>query len=359
MNLSAYGWNPYVENEFQRFLRDGYEPARVAREERGRYLLLGRAGPVGGQVAGRFRREAKTAAAFPVVGDWVVVRFLEGERQAVIHGLVERRTAFARSVPGARSDLQVLAANVDVAFLVSGLDQDFNPRRIERYLTLTYESGATPVLVLNKADLEPDLELRVRQVEGLAPGVSVLTTSALAGGGVEALREQLGAGRTAVLLGSSGAGKSSLVNRLLGRELQATGVVRACDGRGRHVTTRRQLFELPDEGGLVIDTPGLRELQLAGDTERALESFGDVQEAAATCRFRDCRHQGEPGCGVREALLGGTLDAGRYESFLEHQRELAYQRRRQDLHARKAEKARWRRITMNQRKRRNAGPDRR
>ena len=356
MNLSAYGWDSPFENEFEGFLSYGHEPARVVREERGRYVLFGPAGPLEGEVAGRFRREAKTAAAFPVVGDWVAVQRLEGETRAVIHGLVERRTAFSRSVPGARSDIQVLAANVDVAFLVSGLDQDFNPRRIERYLTLTYESGAAPVLILNKVDLERDLELRVRQVEGLAPGVSVLTTSASAGGGVEALREQLGPGRTAVLLGSSGVGKSTLLNRLLGREFQATGAVRAGDGRGRHVTTRRQLFELPDGGGLVIDTPGLREIQLAGDTERALESFGDVQEVAATCRFRDCRHQGEPGCGVREALLNGTLDAYRYESFLEHQRELAYQSRRQDLRTRKAEQARWRRITMDQRKRRSAGP---
>jgi ribosome biogenesis GTPase len=244
---------------------------------------------------------------------------------------------------------------VDIAFLVTGLDGNFRLRRIERYVTLAEESGAEPVVVLSKADLADDVFLRIRQAEGAAPLCPVLAVSAVDGTGLAALAGWLGPGRTGAFLGSSGVGKSTLVNRLLGEERLATKEVRADDDRGRHTTTRRELIVLPGDCGVVIDTPGMREIQLRGDESSLAGSFAEVEAFAAGCRFRDCRHEDEPGCAVHRALADGDLDPDRYESYVEQRRELAYQERRRDDRLRRAEEDRWRRIAIWRRKRPRRG----
>jgi ribosome biogenesis GTPase len=345
MQLRRIGWDARYAEQFESGFPAPFQPARIAREDRGRFLILAESGEFVAEVAGRFRH---TSADHPAVGDWVAVRVRGDEGRATIHGILPRRTVFARTAAGETSRTQVLAANLDVVFLVTGLDGDFNVRRLERYLTLAHEAGVDPVIVLNKSDLADDLDLRIRQVEGVARTEPIRTVSALTGVGCDALAHHLGPGRTGAFLGSSGVGKSTLVNRLLGEERLLTRSVREDDSRGRHTTTRRELFLLPEDGGVVIDTPGLREIQLTGDSLGG--SFADIEQFAAGCRFRDCRHESEPGCGVRSAIESGALDPARFESYFELRRELAYQERRQDQRLRQEEESKWRRIARWHRK---------
>jgi ribosome biogenesis GTPase / thiamine phosphate phosphatase len=351
MRLSRLGWQSTHADHFNHEFNPPLEPARVAREDRGRYLVLGEFGDALGQVSGRFRH---TSADRPAVGDWVAVGLSGTKGRATIHGILPRKTEFARTAAGRTSETQVLAANLDVVFLVTGLDGDFNLRRLERYLTLAHQTGAEPVIVLNKCDLEDDLDLRVRQVEGVAMTEPILVVSGRTGAGLERLTTHLGPGRTGAFLGSSGVGKSTLVNRLLGEEGLPTREVREDDSRGRHTTTRRELFLLPEDGGIVIDTPGLRELQLSGEDLEG--SFSDIAELARECRYRDCRHEGEPGCAVQRALQEGTFDPARYESFLEQRKELAWQARRRDQRAQKEEEGKWRSIAIWYRKSQKHNP---
>ena len=352
MSLENLGFTAEHQKHYKPHEEQGLLAARVTREDRGgRYRVLAPPGDLAAETAGRLRNEARFGADLPAVGDFVALRPPAGDGPAMITAVLPRRSAFRRKAAGTTSEERVLAANVDVAFLVTGLDGDFRLRRIERYLTLAAESGAEPVVVLNKADVCDDPDLRVRQAEGVSPFAPVIAVSAARGEGIERLAARLGPGRTAVFLGSSGAGKSTLVNRLLGEELLSTGEVRASDSRGRHTTTRRELFLLPGDRGVVIDTPGLREIALAGGEEDVAGGFPEIEDFATDCRYRDCRHEGEPGCAIAEALADGRLDPARWESFLGQRRELAYQERRHDLRARQEEEARWRRIRMEFRKR--------
>ena len=345
MQLRRIGWNHQHAELFSSQFEYPLQPARVAREDRGRFLVLSDLGEARAQVSGRLRH---TSTDRPAVGDWVAVRVSDQETRATIHGILPRKTVFARTAAGRTSETQVLAANIDVVFLVTDLDGDFNLRRLERYLTLAHQTGAEPVIVLNKMDLEGDLDLRVRQVEGIAMTEPIRAVSAKTGAGLDALKHHLGPGRTGAFLGSSGVGKSTLVNRLLKEERLVTREVRADDGRGRHTTTHRELFLLPGDDGIVIDTPGLREIQLTGVDLGG--SFPDVEDLARECHYRDCRHEGEPGCGVQRALEVGAFDPARFESYLEQRRELAYQERRRDQRARQEEEGRWRSIAMWHRK---------
>ncbi len=339
MPVPTFGWCSRFQQAFDALAEPGLEPARVAREDRDRYLVLTATGEREAVLAGRLRHEAEHALDLPAVGDWVAVRD-PGDGDAVIAAVLPRASAFVRKRAGETSEEQVVAANVDTVFVVAGLDGDFNVRRIERYLAAGWESGAQPVVVLNKSDLAQDLDAVRAEVEAVAVGVPVVAVSALERDGLESLAPWLVPGATVALLGSSGVGKSTLLNALLGEERQATAEVREDDSRGRHTTARRELVALPG-GALLIDTPGMRELALWGDAEGLDVAFPDVAALAEGCRFRDCRHEGEPGCAVREAVERGALDLARLESWHKLQRELHWLEIRRDARARAEEENRW------------------
>jgi len=337
--LSALGFSPFFEQQLHSL--DGPElvPARIAAEHRGGYEVWSRTGAGRAQLAGRLRFEPD-GACLPGVGDWVVVRDAPGpDRTVMIERVLSRRTVFTRGAAGREVRAQVVAANVDLVFAVCGLDADFNVRRIERYLARIWASGAQPAVILNKADLCADLAGRLAEVESHCAGVPVHVTSALRGEGIEAMRAGIRDGMTVALVGSSGAGKSTLVNALLGEERMPTGEVRARDGRGCHVTTYRQLVVLPG-GGLLLDTPGMRELQLV-DEDGLGSVFRDIAALAVGCRYRDCRHDTEPGCAVKEAVESGELDADRLEHYRKLGREARAYELRQDEHKRRQAERVW------------------
>ncbi len=333
MKLAELGWHDFFSDLFEPYRRDGLSPARVVAQHRDMCLAAGENGELAAEVSGRFRHETKERSGYPAVGDWVAVEPFAADR-GLIHAVLERRSAFVRKTPGELTEAQVVAANIDTVFLVTGLDGDFNLRRIERYLTTAWDSGASPVIVLNKCDLCPDIAAVAAQVELIALGTPVLAVSARDGANLETLAGCLGPGKTAALLGSSGVGKSTIINRLLGAERQATAPVREADSHGRHTTSRRELIVLPG-GGLLIDTPGMRELQLWADEESLTRAFGDIEKLAADCRFKDCRHEDEPGCAVRRAAGDGTLGPGRLESYLKQRGEIERLARKQDKRSRR------------------------
>lgn len=322
MTLDSYGWSETLQRQFETHAAAGHSPARVLVQQRGLYEVVTPAGEATARLSGRFSREAD-AGAYPVAGDWVAAALRPQEASATIHHLLPRRSVFVRkAVGGGGAAAQVVAANVDVAFLVASLNADLNARRIERYLATAWESGASPVVVLTKADLCNDCDARRAEIEAVALGVPVHVVSALTGQGLEALRDSFAPGQTAALVGSSGAGKSSLVNALAGAQLMATQAIREHDARGRHTTTHRQLVLLPN-GRLVLDTPGMRELGLWDADAGVAATFADVEALAEQCRFRDCAHGTEPGCAIRAALDKGSLDQGRWRSYGKLRRELA------------------------------------
>ncbi len=344
MDLRDYGWNEQLSAQFEVFAGRGLVPARVVRQSRDLSTLVTPLGMLPGEVSGKFRYQTADQADFPVVGDWVAIE-PAGDDLALIHAILPRRSAFSRKAAGEAVEAQVAAANIDTVFLVSGLDGDFNLRRIERYLTTAWASGAEPVIVLNKSDLCPDLKDVIAKVESVAPDVPVVAVSALAGGELEALEPFLVPRKTVALLGSSGVGKSTLINRLLGEERLPTAPMSDPDeGRGRHTTTARELVRLPG-GALLIDTPGMREIQLWGGDEDLDKAFDDIQRLAAQCRFPDCRHEQEPGCAVRAAVEAGALDRRRLGSYHKLRRELQFTELKKDAKKRRQwEKAAGRRF---------------
>jgi ribosome biogenesis GTPase / thiamine phosphate phosphatase len=315
LNLQDLGWDAFFADAFRPYEDDNLIPARVAARHHGPCELLTELGRLGGVPAGRLGDDE-----LPAVGDWVAVRPLDGERKAVIEAVLPRRSSFSRKQAWKRTTEQIVAANVDTVFLVTAFGGDLNPRRLERYLTAAWDSGATPVIVANKLDLADDPVAELAAVEAVAIGAPVLAVSASSGEGMDELEMHLAPGRTIALLGSSGVGKSTLVNRLAGRELLVTAEIGA-DGRGRHTTTHRELVPLPS-GALLIDTPGMRELQLWADEEVLDSTFAEIAEIATQCRFSDCSHEVEPGCAIKQALADGSLPKERFASYRKLQREI-------------------------------------
>ncbi|MBD3233918.1 MAG: ribosome small subunit-dependent GTPase A [candidate division Zixibacteria bacterium] len=337
MNLKDLGWNEFHEKSIKDLTESGLLPARVTEEHKNRYRLICQAGNLAGQLTGRYIHRAKSLSDFPSVGDWVAISIPSGETKGMIKYLLPRKSAFSRKAvlsggmpdTGGNTEQQVLAANIDSVFLVSGLDKEFNIRRIERYLSAAYDSGASPVIILNKADICQDIETKIIEVESIAFGVPVHPISANTGDGFNKLTQYCRRGETVALLGSSGVGKSTIINRLLQDNRIKTQEVREYDSKGRHTTTSRQMFFIPD-GGIVIDTPGMREFQLWSENGSESSSFRDIEELAELCKFNDCQHQSEPGCAIKIALENGNLDKGRYRNYLKLKKEEQYLSVRKD-----------------------------
>lgn len=351
VSMSALGWNADWERKFGEIAEAGDACGRVALEHTGQYRIYTERGDRLAEVSGRMRHRAQGRNDYPAVGDWVAIRYREADNRAIIHALLPRTSKFSRKLAGQMIDEQIVAANVDTVFLAASLNADFNVRRLERYLILAWESGASPVVVLTKADLcgaDERLE-RVEAAERTAIGVPVHVVSAATGEGMAALAPYFGEGRTVALLGSSGVGKSTIVNALYGETIMQVQSIREDDEKGRHTTTHRELVPLPG-GGALIDTPGMRELQLWHADEGLDRGFSDVDALAAGCRFNDCGHGNEPGCAVQAALRSGELSAERYDSYRKLQRELAYLARKEDPALRQQEKDRWKKIHKAMRK---------
>lgn len=349
MQLQMAGWNEFWIQQFNEFGGKGLRPGRVMAQHRHSYSLWTESGEALAEVTGALLYRAGPGE-LPVAGDWVAFRQYSPSDVAIITDVLPRKTKFSRKVIGRATEEQVIAANIDLLFIVCGLDHDYNLRRMERYLIAAVQSGAATVLVLNKADLSRDAETRVKEVQVIAPEVPVLAISAL--DDAQVLLSFIAPSHTAALVGSSGAGKSTIVNQLLGSTVQPTQPARASDSRGRHTTTSRELFFLPN-GGLILDNPGLRELQIWSDDFRQSSSssqslanvvdqaFPEIEALAAQCAFRDCSHTAEPGCAVQNALASGEIESGRWRNYLKLRRELRHAAAQSDANLRRTEKQRF------------------
>ncbi|TYP71300.1 ribosome small subunit-dependent GTPase A [Paenibacillus methanolicus] len=336
--LKTYGWSAHWQHQIESFPREaGLVPARVIAQYSHQYRIIAEDGERSAEVSGKFQYDAASRGDFPAVGDWVLVQPLAGEARAIIHAVLPRRSAMMRKAAGPSVHEQIIGANIDTLFVVCALNDDFNLRKIERYLIAAWDSGASPVVLLTKADLCDEVEARIAAVEASAPGVPVHAVSALQGQGIEQLVGYLTPGGTIAVTGSSGVGKSTLLNSLAGGDRMRVQGIRESDARGRHTTTHRELFPIPG-GAVMMDTPGMRELALWEAEDGLQEAFADIEALAADCRFRDCRHEGESGCAVRQAADEGALDAKRLASYRKTSRELAHLARKENSASKRQQK---------------------
>lgn len=363
MDLEDLGWNEYFRNLFENSEnKEGLEPARVSQEHKGLYKIINVKGEYLAEISGRMHYTSAGYSDFPAVGDWVTARIYYDENKAIIHGLLARKNRFSRKavlsggMPDShgKTEEQVLAANISTVFLVSAMDSDFSVRRIERYMTTVYNSDMNPVIILNKTDLADSPEKYAAEAESVAFGAPVVSVCGLDNSGIDELRKLIRRGDTIVLLGSSGVGKSTIINRLFGTERQKVNRVRESDRKGRHTTTSRELMVLPG-GGILIDTPGMREFQPWKGEEDTASAFSDIESFACNCRFRDCSHESEPGCAVLAALECGDLDPGRYSNYLQMKKEARYLETRIEKRAELAEKKKWKDISKFQKQYKKTG----
>jgi ribosome biogenesis GTPase len=351
VTLAELGWNDYFEAAFAPHAAEGCVAARVTLELKGYCEVTGVDGARLGECSGKFIHAAKAPADYPAIGDWVAVTPQPGDPNRVaIQAVLPRRTRFSRRAAGEEVLEQVVAANIDTVFLVSSLDGNHHLHRLERYLAAAYASGAEPVVVLNKVDLTEEIDSLRQEITAVAPSLPVVVISAKTRRGLKALAPWLQPGRTIALLGSSGVGKSTLINRLMGDQVQVTQEVREADNKGRHTTTQRELLITP-EGVIIIDTPGMREIQPWEATEVVAAAFEDVAAIAGRCKFRDCTHTVEPGCAVQAALADGTLDLARWQSYQRMLRATAHEVRRVDRPAAQQHKAQMKKLTKQLRRR--------
>ncbi len=334
MNLELLGWNDYFEEHFKDYLTKGFFPARVLSEQKNNYFVHFEKEIISAKLAGKFRYKAALKKDFPAVGDWVVIKLIENNSEAIIYGVLPRKNYFARKLPisggrkikngiivGGSIEEQIIASNIDTAFIVSGLDGNFNINRIERYITLAYASSVSPVILLNKVDICDDITDYQNRVQEIAKDIPIHPISVIKNLGMDIFKEYLLSGKTVVFFGSSGVGKSTIINYLLGEEKQKISSVSNSNGKGRHTTTSKELF-FHNSGCMIIDTPGLRELQLWGSEDALEDSFQDITSIAINCRFKDCTHEKEQGCAVIRAIKDGIITNERFESYKKQLGEL-------------------------------------
>ncbi len=357
MQLKDLGWNDFFQAYLHEYKDGNLTPARVSLQQKLSYKVMTVDGDFEAVIAGKLRHEAESSSDFPVVGDWVLVEFSEMDGKAIIKHVLPRKTKISRDTSSRKSlkkitDEQVVVANVDTIFLISALDDDLNLRRLERYLALIWDSGASPVLVLNKADVCEDIEAAIQAVHEIAMGVPVHVISAVLSQGIDELRQYIQSGKTIGMLGSSGVGKSTIINKLLGEEKFKIADIGEYKDKGRHTTTHREMVLLP-QGGILIDNPGMRAVQVWEGEEGISKSFEDIETFAEQCKFNDCRHINEPDCAVIQAVESGELPRDRYESYLKLLKEQDYRSRKENWATRQNTKKRWKEISKSIRRLKN------
>ena len=343
MDLTKYGWDSFFEDKLKDFSVDGFIPGRIAVENKTNYLLYTHFGEMTGEISGKMYFNCEEKNDFPAVGDWVLFRPFPEEKKAIIEGVLPRKTKFSRKSAGVKTDEQILASNIDTVFIMTSMNKDLNTRRLERYLILARENRILPIIVLSKSDLCENPEEMLAELKNFLDHVPFQMISCVTGYGLQEIRKYFEGNKTAALLGSSGVGKSTLINTLAGSDIMKVNDLTNYKDRGVHTTTRRELVVLP-EGGMIIDTPGLRELQLWEGSEGLSDLFSDIEALAEKCRFKDCTHSEEPGCAVRQAFEDGTLDEDRLKSYNKMQREINYFERRKYESSILAERKKWKKI---------------